>query len=86
MAAAVDHAAHAAPAVSDKSAPIVVDLGKKSRKQIRQARKGAGKLIDEIQEVVEHLQATGGVAAGAQPIMVVVRQKRRRSGLLFPLG
>jgi hypothetical protein len=78
-------ASHATTA-SQKSAPIVVDLGKKSRKQIRQVREGTGKLMSEIDGVLEHLRATGAVRDGAQPILLVVKQKPRRSRLLFPLG
>ncbi len=71
---------------ADQSKPIVVELGKKSRKQIRQVREGTGKLMDEIHEVITHLRSTGAVAASAQPIVVVVKQRRRKSGLLFPLS
>ena len=67
----------ASPASND--APIVLDLGKRSRKQVRRLRKGTGKLMDKISELVGDLKADGTVAADAQPIIIVVRPKRKRS-------
>jgi hypothetical protein len=66
--------------------PVIVDLGKKSRKQIRQMRNGTGKLLDEVQEVVDHLKAEGTVDKNAQPIVIVVRQRRRKTNALFPFA
>ena len=62
---------------------IVVDLGKKRRKQIRRARQGRGKLMDQMQTVLEDLRANGTIAAGAQPVLMVVRQRRRRNSRWF---
>jgi hypothetical protein len=47
-------------------------------------REGTGKLLDEVQDVVEQLKANGTVTEAAQPIVVVVRQRRRRSTTGFP--
>jgi Family of unknown function (DUF6200) len=60
--------------------PLIVDLGKHKRKQIKQLRQGRGRLLDEIKSSIEELRTTGNVAAGAQPIIIVVREKRRRMG------
>src|SRR5580765_1159779 len=35
--------------------PVVVDLGKKRRRQIKKLRRGEGKLMDEINHLVEEL-------------------------------
>lgn len=60
--------------------PIFIDLGKKRRKDIRNLRRGRqGKLMDKIHEVLEQLKEGGAVAGAAQPIVVVVRERRRRS-------
>lgn len=63
------------------SAPIVVDVGKKRRKQIRRLRKGQGKLMMEINHLVEELRMAGSISASSQPVIVVVRQKRRTRSL-----
>ena len=64
--------------------PLIVDLGKHKRKQIKQLRRGRGRLLDEIKSSIEELRTTGNVAAGAQPIVIVVREKRRRLGSGLP--
>ena len=42
--------------------PIIIDLGKKSRKQVRRAREGTGKLMDEINLTLDELRADGTLA------------------------
>ena len=70
-----DNAAKSAPE------PIIIDMGKKSRKQVRKLRKGKpGRLLDRVSETVEHLREAGTLAEDAQPIVIVVKQKTRRRG------
>jgi len=59
--------------------PVVVDLGTKKRKQIKKLRKGTGPLMDDLQELLEKLRAAGHLAAGTTPVVMVVKQKPRRS-------
>ena len=66
-------------------APIVIDLGKKSRKQIRRAREGTGKLMDEINLTLDELRAQGTIKADAQPVLIIVRQKPRKKAFGWPL-
>jgi hypothetical protein len=71
---------NATPAVTaDKDAPIILDLGKKSRKQVRRLRKGRGKLMDRVASVIDDLKKDGSIASGAQPVIIVIRQKPRRT-------
>jgi hypothetical protein len=77
------------PKVADHPAgpaPIIVDLGKKRRKQIKELRQGRGVLMEEINQVIEELRTTGSLSASAQPIVVVVRPKRKAPNLMWPLG
>jgi hypothetical protein len=61
--------------------PIVVDMGKKNRKQVRKLRKGRQcKLMDRVAETIEHLRENGAITAGAQPIVIVVKERSRRRG------
>jgi hypothetical protein len=66
-------------------APIIIDLGKKSRKQVRLAREGAGKLMDEISVTLEDLRADGTIKPDAQPVLIIVRQKPRRKAFGWPI-
>lgn len=65
---------------------VVVDIGKKPRKQIRQLRKGRGKLLDEVNGLIEEMRVAGSISATAQPVVVVVRQRRKTRALLWPLA
>lgn len=70
-----------------EAAPIIVDIGKGSRKDVRKLRKGsAGKLMRRLDETVEHLRESGAMAEGAQVVVLVVRQRRRRRAKMLGLG
>ena len=64
--------------------PVVVDLGKRRRKQIRQLTRGGGKLLGKVNSAVAELRAAGTIAADAQAVVFVVRQRRRRFKSLIP--
>jgi Family of unknown function (DUF6200) len=68
------------------NAPVVVDLGKKRRKLIKQLREGRGKLMDEINTLVDELRSAGTISAGAQPVIVVVEKKPKSPSLLWPIS
>ena len=57
--------------------PILVDLGKRRRKQIRRLRKGGGKLMDEVTVAIREIQKTGRLSPQAQPVIVIVREKTK---------
>lgn len=62
-----------------ENAPIIVDMGKKSRKDIRKLRKGKpGKLMRRVAETLDHLKENGALAADAQPVVIVIRQRERK--------
>ena len=58
-----------------KSAPIIADMGRRSRKQIRDLKNGYGKLMDEIDDCVEELVAAGTVDKSAQTVVVLVTER-----------
>ena len=60
-----------------QSAPIIVDLGKKKKKQIKRLREGRGKLAGEVDQVIQELKSAGKIKGNAQPVVVVVREKPR---------
>ncbi len=62
--------------------PIILDLGKKRRKQIKLLKKGTGKLMAEVQDCIQELKQAGRVSEQARPVIVLVRERRRRSMLL----
>jgi len=66
--------------------PIVVDLGKKKKKQIKNLKRGRGPLLEDVADVVEKVRASlAEQLAGKElvPVVIVYRQKKKRSsGLL----
>lgn len=58
--------------------PIIVDLGRQKRKQVRRLRKGEGKLMAEVADSIDELRREGQISGAAQPIIVIVREKRKQ--------
>jgi Family of unknown function (DUF6200) len=67
-------------------APLIVNLGKKRRKLVRQLLEGEGQLLDEVEDAINELKASGAISATAQPVIVVVRPKPKARNWLFPLS
>lgn len=68
--------------------PVVVDLGKYSRKNVKKLRAGKpGKLMDRVHDAVILLREEGVISSSAssQPIVIVVRERRRPRGALCDL-
>ena len=63
---------------------IVVDLGKKSGKNVRRLRKGRGPLLDHVEDCVEELREAGTISGAVQPVVVIV-ERRLSSRDLMPL-
>ncbi|WP_438022411.1 hypothetical protein [Sorangium sp. So ce233] len=60
--------------------PTIIDLGKKSRKRVKKLRKGRpGGLMSKVQEVIEQLRQAGSVPASAHTVVVIVRERKRRT-------
>jgi hypothetical protein len=59
----------------DKLPLVVVELSRRrSPEQVRRLRKGRGKLVSDIDDVVEELVKSGTIKSGTQPVVVVVRE------------
>lgn len=64
--------------------PLIIDLGKHRRKDVKRLRQGAGPLVDEIASCLSELRQSGQIAADAQPVVIVVREKKKKAAL-WPL-
>ena len=64
------------PSKSAKQPLVVIDLGKRqSPQQIKRLRKGRGRLMERIDDIVDELVQNGTVKADAQPVVIVVRER-----------
>ncbi len=69
--------------------PIVVDLGKTKRKAIKSLKRGRGKLMAEVDEVVATVAANLGAEAQGKelvPVVIVYRQRDKKRRGRWPLG
>jgi hypothetical protein len=69
------------------SPPIVIDLGKQKRKRIKQLKKGRGRLVDRVNEVVAQVRSQLGAEAQGKelvPVAVIFRRDQKRSKGMFP--
>lgn len=66
--------------------PIIVSLGKKKKKAIKRLKRGKGRAMDDVMDVVEQVQVNLGEQAAGKvivPVVVVYRQKQRRFRRFF---
>jgi hypothetical protein len=66
--------------------PIIVSLGKKKKKALKRLKRGEGRAMDEIMDVVEQVQTNLGDQAAGKiivPVVVIYRKKERRFRGLF---
>jgi hypothetical protein len=62
---------------STTTAPVIVKLGRQSRKRVKALSDGRGKLFAQVMETVEELQKSGQISASAQPIIFIVKQESK---------
>lgn len=65
-------------AASEASRTVVVDLGKKKRKQVGKLHKGEGALMEKLGDVIAELRSGGQIRENADTIIVVVEKKTRK--------
>ena len=57
---------------------VIVDLGKRSKKQIKRLRRGGGRLMDRVSQTVDQLRAENEIDAKAEVVVFVVKEKEKR--------
>jgi hypothetical protein len=66
----------------DVTAPIVVDLGRRRRKQIKQLKRRKGPLVEEVDDVIAQVRAALAADLDGKtlvPIVMVYKQKKKRA-------
>jgi len=72
--------------IAEVTAPIIVSLGKKKRKAIKQLKRGKGSVMTEVMDVIDQVQETLGAQAEGKilvPVVLIYRRKVRRFRGLF---
>ena len=63
---------------SATDSPIIIDMGKKKKKDIKRLRKGKGKLMSDVDNCIQELRDAGEITSSVRPVVVVVTQKQTR--------
>lgn len=80
---ATPNAAPAEQGATEEVVPIVIDLGKEKRGRIKDLKRGRGKLMDEVNTVIDEVRANlGPEAEGGRfiPVVVLYEKKAKRKG------
>lgn len=68
-------------ASSTSNDPIVIDLGKRKRKDVKKLVKGKGILLDKIGDCVNELKSAKEISQNAQVVVVLVKEKQKSRSL-----
>jgi len=72
------------PDTSDGPDPLIIDLGKQRRKDVKRLREGSGPLVEEVAACLRDLRESGQITRDAAPVVVVVRERKKKK-TLWPL-
>jgi|SoiMethySBSTD1v2_1073268.scaffolds.fasta_scaffold93696_2 hypothetical protein len=72
------------PDTSDGPDPLIIDLGKQRRKDVKRLREGSGPLVEEVASCLRELRESGQITRDAQPVVIVVRERKKKK-TLWPL-
>jgi Family of unknown function (DUF6200) len=63
--------------------PVIVDLGTRKRKAIKDLKRGKGSLMDEVEDAVTHARSAlpdGDQNKPVIPVVILYRKKRKKRG------
>ncbi|MEI2610620.1 MAG: hypothetical protein V9G20_18485 [Candidatus Promineifilaceae bacterium] len=63
-----------------KDKMLILDMGSRSKKQIKRLRKGKGRLMENLQDTLDALRSEGQLSS-ENPVVIVVKEKRKSKGL-----
>jgi hypothetical protein len=67
--------------VDEGLSPIVLSVGKKKKRAIKDFKRGRGRLMDEVEQTLEEVRAgLGANAIGKElvPVVMIYRQKQKK--------
>ena len=71
--------------MAGRTAPIVIKLGKASKRRIKLLKQGEGPLVEDVQSALAEVRSQLGKEADDKelvPVVILYRRKKRASGLL----
>ena len=67
--------------MKQKTNTIILEMGTAKSRDIRDLQRGQGKIFKNIAKMLKQLKASGETPEDAQPIIIIVRKKRKSKGL-----
>lgn len=66
--------------------PVIIDVGKASRKKAKQLKKGKGPLAEQVAETIQQFKAQLGEESvqGVLPVILLIEKKPKKKSI-FPL-
>ena len=64
------------PTVAEAESRIILDLGKKSKKKLKQLLKGKGSITKKLNEALTELERDGTIDAKTQVVIFVKKKKK----------
>lgn len=55
--------------------PVIVEFGKRSKKQIRKLRSGRGRIMRDIESVLDELRSSGELDEDTRVLVAVVKER-----------
>ncbi|NEP77557.1 MAG: hypothetical protein F6K17_27165 [Okeania sp. SIO3C4] len=63
--------------MKEKTNTIILDMGGTKSKELRDLRKGKGKMFRKIGKMLENMKAEGVTPPDIQPVIVIVKKKSK---------
>lgn len=73
---------------NDEIIPVIIDAGSRTKKSIKRLKTGAGKLMDEVAEVVHEVRSQSKTGEKIVPVIIIYKEKAAKSrngGLNLPI-
>lgn len=61
---------------------VILEFGTAKSDDIRDLRRGEGKVFNKMGRAIEQLRESGAVSENIQPIIVILKKKKSKKGLL----
>ncbi len=68
--------------MAQESNTIIMEFSSASDDDLKDLRQGEGKLFRRIAKAIEQLKATGEIGENVQPVIAVVKKKKKERGIL----
>ena len=73
---------------SDEIIPVIIEAGSRTKKSIKHLKKGAGKLMAEVADILHEVQSEAKAGEKIVPVIIIYKEKAAKStkgGISLPI-